>query len=60
MQKNDLTDVLCSMLHCCQLAECWYENDPYCLDCADELIDRQCAISLDGNMRNLLPDLSDR
>lgn len=42
------------------LAECVYEDLPVCLKCADELIDRQAAISLNPDMRTLLPDFSDR
>jgi hypothetical protein len=51
---------LCSMRHCVALAECTYDDEPYCLDCADYLIDRQGAIALDGRMRALLPGLDDR
>lgn len=60
MSENELEDVLCSMLHCMRLAEVWYEDQPMCIDCADELIDRQAAISMHGDMRHLLPDLGDR
>ena len=52
--------MLCSMLHCMRLAEVWYEDDPYCIDCADALIDRQAAISLNPDMRQLLPEINDR
>ena len=39
------------------LAECVYEDMPLCLDCADDLLDRQVAISLSPNIRGMLPQL---
>lgn len=42
------------------IAECSLDGMPLCIDCADELIDRQAAISLMPEMRTLLPGLDDR
>lgn len=53
-------DQLCMMPRCVQLAEVMYEDLPYCIDCADLLIERQVAISLDPSMRYKLPNLWDR
>lgn len=51
---------LCSIRQCVNIAECVFEDLPYCLDCADALIDRQIAISLDPRMRQWLPNIGDR
>lgn len=58
--NNELEDVLCSILHCVQRAELWYDDLPMCIDCADELLERQIAISMYPDMRHLLPQLGDR
>lgn len=57
---EDWQNLMCSMPHCVELAECLHEGDPYCIDCADLLIDRQCALSLDKGMAAKLPAIGDR
>lgn len=52
-------ECVCSMKYCMALAECLFDDIPLCLDCADDLLDRQIAISLNPNMRQLLPEIGD-
>ena len=45
---------------CPEKAAGWLDGQPVCLDCADRLIDRIEAVSLNPKMAELLPPLHER
>lgn len=46
---------------CPEDAECWFDDEPVCLDCADLMLERLTAIGIAGrNFVGELPSISDR
>lgn len=48
---------LCS-LRCMHESECAVDGEPYCLDCADLVLDRFLAVSIDPDLARTLPALT--
>jgi hypothetical protein len=49
-------DAICIM-RCARLAELLVDGEPYCIDCADEWLDRMQAIEIYPALRESLPQL---
>lgn len=47
----------CSNRFCMASSDVEIDDVPYCLDCADQLLDRFCAVSLRPELREMLPEL---
>lgn len=50
-------DAVCSNRRCLKPAEATLDDEPYCVDCLDELVDRLAAVSQRPELRDLLPEL---
>lgn len=50
----------CYAPHCLALAECLFDGVPYCLDCADLVLDRLVAVQLTPRLRELMPPVFER
>lgn len=50
----------CRLRPCEAMAECLLDEEPYCLDCADLIVERLNAIGDRPDLRKYLPALSDR
>lgn len=47
----------CSNRRCMRASGVTVDGEPYCLDCADELLERFVAVSLRPDLREQLPQL---
>ena len=47
----------CSNRACLAPAACTIEDEPFCIECADELVDRLYAIAANPSLREELPPL---
>jgi hypothetical protein len=61
LQVEDVAwgDCLCSAKGCVKPADCLYESEPYCFDCAEALIERQIAVDINPSLRATLPAFDD-
>lgn len=52
-------DYGCAMPHCLRFANCLFDGVPYCLGCADLVLERLMLVSMVPRLRGLLPALDD-
>lgn len=51
---------LCYQRHCTELAVLSIDGWPYCLDCGDDLVEREVAVSIKPDFADIAPSLGDR